>query len=57
MPMKGQQAFHNIVKTIYPLQRIGRIEDIGLAAVFLASATAGWITGTVLAVDGGLTTN
>ena len=46
-----------MVKTIYPLQRIGRIEDVGQAAVFLASATAGWITGTVLAVDGGLTTN
>ena len=57
MPVEGQQAFHNMVKTIYPLQRIGRIEDIGQAAVFLASATAGWITGTVLAVDGGLTTN
>jgi len=57
MPVEGQQAFHNMIRTIYPLQRIGRIEDIGQAAVFLASATAGWITGTVLAVDGGLTTN
>ena len=57
MPVEGQQAFHNMVRTIYPLQRIGRIEDIGQAAVFLASAAAGWITGTVLAVDGGLTTN
>ena len=32
-------------------------EDIAKACVFLASDNASWITGTVLAVDGGLTTN
>ena len=38
-----------------PLKRYGTVDDIGQAAVFLASPLAGYITGTVLLVDGGLT--
>ena len=52
-----QAAFETMVKEIYPLQHIGTPEDIAKAAVFLASDNASWITGAVLAVDGGLTTN
>ena len=52
-----QAAFETMVKEIYPLQHIGTPEDIAKACVFLASDDASWITGTVLAVDGGLTTN
>ena len=52
-----QAAFQTMVKEIYPLQHIGTAEDIAQAAVFLASENASWITGTILAVDGGLTTN
>jgi NAD(P)-dependent dehydrogenase (short-subunit alcohol dehydrogenase family) len=37
------------------MKRIGRPEDIGYAAAFLASDEAGFITGTQLFVDGGLT--
>lgn len=36
-----------------PAKRIGEPEDIAGAAVFLASPAARWITGQVLAVDGG----
>ena len=54
---KKQAAFETMVKEIYPLQHIGTPEDIAKACVFLASDNASWITGTVLAVDGGLTTN
>jgi 3-oxoacyl-[acyl-carrier protein] reductase len=42
-----------VVSTI-PLGRIGEPEDIGGAAVFLASDDASWITGKVLRVDGGV---
>ena len=52
-----QAAFETMVKEIYPLQHIGSPEDIAKACVFLASDNASWITGTVLVVDGGLTTN
>jgi len=38
----------------YPLRRVGEPEDIANAALFLASSEAGWITGEVLTVDGGL---
>jgi NAD(P)-dependent dehydrogenase (short-subunit alcohol dehydrogenase family) len=36
-----------------PLQRLGSVDDIGQAAVFLASPMAGYITGEQLIVDGG----
>jgi NAD(P)-dependent dehydrogenase (short-subunit alcohol dehydrogenase family) len=37
-----------------PLGRIGQPEDIGSAAVFLASDDAAWITGKILRIDGGV---
>ena len=46
-------VFERLVKW-YPLGRVGEPEDIANAAMFLASDDAGWITGTVLTVDGGL---
>jgi meso-butanediol dehydrogenase/(S,S)-butanediol dehydrogenase/diacetyl reductase len=38
----------------YPLGRVGEPEDVAVAAAFLASDEASWITGEVLRVDGGL---
>jgi NAD(P)-dependent dehydrogenase (short-subunit alcohol dehydrogenase family) len=38
----------------HPLKRIGQPEDIASAACFLLSTEASWITGQVLAVDGGM---
>jgi NAD(P)-dependent dehydrogenase (short-subunit alcohol dehydrogenase family) len=38
-----------------PLRRIGDVQDIAPAAVFLASDAASYITGALLVVDGGLT--
>jgi 3-oxoacyl-[acyl-carrier protein] reductase len=37
-----------------PLERIGTPEDIAAAVKFLASEEAGYITGQVLAVNGGM---
>jgi 3-oxoacyl-[acyl-carrier protein] reductase len=37
-----------------PMRRTGRPEDIAEAAAFLASEAAGYITGVVLDVDGGI---
>jgi NAD(P)-dependent dehydrogenase (short-subunit alcohol dehydrogenase family) len=37
-----------------PMRRFGNAEEIGGAAVFLCSRAASYITGTALAVDGGL---
>lgn len=39
----------------HPAQRVGKPEDIAWACLFLASEKAGFITGTNLVVDGGMT--
>jgi 3-oxoacyl-[acyl-carrier protein] reductase len=43
------------VQEIIPLRRFGNVADIAAMVAFLASDKAGYITGQVLAVDGGMT--
>jgi glucose 1-dehydrogenase len=41
--------------TLIPYQRIGEPDDIGKAAIWLASDDSDYVTGTSLFVDGGMT--
>jgi 3-oxoacyl-[acyl-carrier protein] reductase len=40
----------------HPLQRLGTVEDVAQAGLYLASDNAAWITGVVLDVAGGAVT-
>src|SRR5574341_143892 len=46
---------YNALMTLVPYKRIGEAEDIGHAAVWLASDAADYVTGTSLYIDGGMT--
>lgn len=48
------EAYASLMKLV-PYQRIGEPEDIGRAAVWLASDYSDYITGTSLYIDGGMT--
>lgn len=52
---KGNPALEAEVIGPTPLHRWGRVEDVAMACVFLASDAASFITGHTLFVDGGLT--
>ncbi|HUX92794.1 MAG TPA: SDR family oxidoreductase [Ignavibacteriaceae bacterium] len=49
-----QEAYNKLMELI-PYGRIGEVEDIGRAAVWLASDHADYITGTSIFIDGGMT--
>ena len=48
------QARKDQLESAIPIRRLGRASDIATAAVFLASSEAGYITGQVLHVNGGM---
>ncbi len=51
--MFKDEAFYKDVLSRIPMGRIGEVEDVVGAVVFLASRAASLITGHTLAVDGG----
>lgn len=48
----GEEYQQSMANSI-PLKKLGTVEDIGYAALFLASKEAGYITGQTIIVDGG----
>ena len=54
MTDKLPQPVKDAVKQIIPLRRFGTVDDVAKAVAFLASDEAGYITGQVLCVDGGM---
>lgn len=49
-----EDMVRRLAETVYPLRRVGEPEDVAAAVAFLASDDAGWISGVVLPVDGGI---
>ncbi|HEY9599574.1 MAG TPA: SDR family oxidoreductase [Cyanophyceae cyanobacterium] len=57
LPQSELRNYYESLPTIYPLGRMGEPDDLGGIAVYLASDEAKWVTGSIMSVDGGLTTN
>ncbi|MDP9823643.1 SDR family NAD(P)-dependent oxidoreductase [Nocardioides massiliensis] len=53
--LSNDSSFIDMMVAVQPLKRPGTPDDVASAALFLASDEASWITGQVLAVDGGHT--
>jgi NAD(P)-dependent dehydrogenase (short-subunit alcohol dehydrogenase family) len=54
-PMLANPDFHKDVMSRLPIQKLGQVDDVANAVLFLASDAAGMITGDSLKVDGGWT--
>ena len=54
MGLRSDPAARRAVEEQIPLRRISTVEDVAMWYVFLASDAAGYATGTIVTVDGGL---
>ncbi len=50
----SNEAKRSAVADRHPIKRVGTVNDMANAAVFLLSPHSGWITGQTIGVDGGL---
>lgn len=54
----GSESYENQVKhvsSLYPLGRLGTVDDVASLVLFLACDESSWITGTAIPIDGGYT--
>lgn len=51
--LTGNEAMAKAIAELHAVPRLGQPEDVAGLATFLASAESGWISGQVMAVDGG----
>jgi NAD(P)-dependent dehydrogenase (short-subunit alcohol dehydrogenase family) len=54
MGLRSDPAARRVVEEQIPVRRIATVEDLAMWYVFLASDAAGYATGTIVTVDGGL---
>lgn len=54
-PFLQDENAKKLLESAFPLRKIGEPDDIAGAVSYLCSDDAGWVTGTVLMVDGGVT--
>lgn len=54
-PYMEDPIFRNAVHALTPWPEIGRAEDVANATMFLSSEESRWMTGSILALDGGFT--
>ena len=54
MDRRTFEQFLRVRRKAYPLGRTGEPDDISEMVSYLASGKASWVTGDVIAVDGGL---
>ncbi len=47
------EDYHKTMAASIPLKRLGKVEDIGYAALYFATKEAGYVTGQTIIVDGG----
>ncbi len=47
------EEYHKTMAASIPLKRLGKVEDVGYAALFFATREAGYVTGQTIIVDGG----
>ena len=52
-PLTSNEAMARAIAGQHPIPRLGEAADAAALAMFLLSADAGWITGQIMAVDGG----
>jgi 7-alpha-hydroxysteroid dehydrogenase len=52
-PVLAQEDMRRKMEELTPMGRLGTVEDVALAALYLCSPASSWVTGKIFEVDGG----